>query len=238
MSAGRLYHERISMAKGKRFAKAQSLVDHTREYSLDEGMSLIKQTSTVKFDATVEIHLRLGIDTKKAEHIVRSSVVLPYATGKKRRIAVFAGPDKEAEAKAAGADLIGGAELVKHIQKTGKIDFDLAVTTPDFMKTLAPIARILGPKGLMPSPKSETITTNLAKTLGELHKGKLTFRSDTQGIVHAAIGKVSMADEHIKANAESFLDAVKKARPQDLKGTYLKSVTLASSMGPGIRVKI
>lgn len=226
------------MAKGKRYVKARALVDRTRDYSIEEAIQLIKQTSTVKFDATVEIHIRLGIDTKKAEQIVRSSVVLPNATGKKRRVAVFVAPEKEDEAKAAGADLVGGTELVKQIQQTSKIDFDIAVTTPDFMKTLAPIARILGPKGLMPSPKSETITTNLTKTLGELQKGKLTFRSDGQGIVHAAIGKASMTDEQIKANCESFLDAVKKARPQDLKGTYLQSVTLASSMGPGIQVKV
>ncbi|MBM3708689.1 MAG: 50S ribosomal protein L1 [Actinobacteria bacterium] len=226
------------MSKGKRLKKARALVDPTREYSVDEAVTLVKQTSTVKFDAAVEMHLRLGTDTKKAEHIVRASVVLPFSTGKKRRIAVFCSPEREQEAKTAGADLIGGAELVKKIQQTGKVDFDVAITTPDFMKAMATVARILGPKGLMPNPKSETITTNLSKAITELQKGKLTFRSDAQGIVHAAVGRVSMGDEELKANIGSFLDAVKKAKPQELKGTYLKSVTLASSMGPGIRVKI
>jgi large subunit ribosomal protein L1 len=226
------------MPKGKRYTAARALVDAAREYSLDEAIPLVKKTSTVKFDASVEIHIRLGIDTKKAEQLVRSSVVLPHATGKKRRIAVFVNPDKEKEAQTAGADLVGGAELVKKIQQNGKIDFDIAVTTPDFMKTMAPIARILGPKGLMPNPKSETITTNIARTLEELKKGKQTFRTDAHGNIHGSVGKVSMADENLRANIDAFLDAVKKARPQEMKGTFLRSLTLTSSMGPGIRVKI
>ncbi len=226
------------MPKGKRYVKAQALIDQAKEYSLDEGLKLVKETSQVKFDASVEMHIRLGIDPKKADQIVRSTVVLPNATGKKRRIAAFVNADKEQEAKAAGANLVGGPELVKSIQQSGKIEFDVAVTTPDFMKIMAPIARILGPKGLMPNPKSETITTNLSKTLGELQKGKLTFRSDAQGNLHTAIGKVSMADADLKANADTFLDAVKKAKPAEMKGTYIRSVTLASTMGPGIRVKI
>ncbi|MFH1171680.1 MAG: 50S ribosomal protein L1 [bacterium] len=226
------------MTKGKRYEKARALIDLAREYSIDEAIKIVKESSTVKFDATVEMHIRLGIDTKKAEQIVRSSVVLPYRSGKKRRIAVFVGPEKEREAREAGADVVGGIDSVKKIQQTGKVDFDLAVTTPDFMKNLASIARILGPKGLMPNPKSETITTNLRATLAELHKGKMTFRSDVQGNVHSAVGKVSLPENELQANCEAFLDAVKKARPQDLKGTYLRSLTLTSSMGPGIRVKM
>lgn len=224
--------------KGKRYEKARAMVDPSREYPVDEAVKLVKETSMVKFDASVEVHIRLGIDTKKAEQIVRSSVILPNASGKKRRIAVFVAPEKEQEAKAAGADIVGGPELVKKIQQTGKVDFDLAVTTPDFMKQMATVAKILGPKGLMPNPKSETITTNLKKTLGELQKGKLTFRSDDQGNVHAAVGKVSMADEQLRENLTVFFDAIKKARPQEMKGAYIRSCTLASSMGPGIRVKM
>lgn len=223
---------------GKRYEKARSLIEPKREYVLDEALKLVKETSTVKFDASVEVHLRLGIDTKKAEQIVRSSVVMPQSVGKKRIIAAFVGQDKEQEATAAGADVVGGEELVKKVRETGKCDFDVAITTPDFMKNMAQIARILGPKGLMPNPKSETITTNLTKTIHELQQGKLTFRSDAQGNLHAAVGRVSMAEGDLKANVEAFLDAVKRAKPQDMKGTYIRSITLTSSMGPGIRVKV
>lgn len=224
-------------ARGKRYFSARSRIEAGKEYTLVEGITLVKETSGVKFDASVEIHCRLGIDPKKAEQIVRTSVVLPHSTGKKRRIAVFTTPDKEAEAKAAGADLVGGDELVKEIQKTGKCDFDVAVATPDFMKNLAAVARILGQKGLMPNPKNETVTTNLAKTVSELHGGKLAVRSDDSGNVHGLVGKVSLSDTDLKENIETFLTAIKKAKPADSKGTYLKSITLSSTMGPGIRIR-
>lgn len=223
---------------GKRYSDARSKVDRAKEYSLDEAIALVKETGAAKFDASVEIHIRLGIDPKKAEQIVRSTVVLPHAVGKKRVIAAFVAPAKEAEAKAAGADIVGGQELVDEIVKTGKINFDIAVTTPDFMKNMAKVARILGPKGMMPMPKSETITTNLAKTIGELKGGKQTFRSDDTGNVHLAIGKVSMTPEALKENITLFLDAIKRARPQEMKGTYIKGITLASTMGPGIRMQM
>lgn len=226
------------MSKGKRFRAVLEKVDRTKEYSLDEAISLVKETSQLKFDATIELHLHLGIDPKKGEQIVRSSVTLPHAAGKKRRIAAFVAADKEAETKAAGADLVGGVELVKQIQTTGKIDFDVALTTPDFMKNLAVVAKILGPKGLMPNPKNETITTNLAKTIGELAGGKQTFRSDDGGNVHGVVGKASFTPDQIKENFNTFLDAVKRAKPKDLKGTYIQSITLASTMGPGVRIKL
>lgn len=223
---------------GKRFKEAQSKIDRTRDYTADEALALVKDTAGLKFDATIEVHMHLGINPKKAEQIVRSTVLYPHSVGKKRRIAVFTTSDKEQEAKTAGAEVVGGEELVKEIQKTGKCDFDLAIATPDFMKTLAPIARTLGQKGLMPNPKNETITTNLAKTIKELLGGKQTFRSDDTGNVHAIIGKASMPIEQLKDNYATFLGAVKKAKPQDMKGTYLRSVTVASTMGPGIRVKV
>lgn len=226
------------MKAGKRFRTAAERIDRTKEYALEEAVSLVKETSRLKFDATIEVHLHLGIDPKKGEHIVRSSVTLPHAAGKKRRIAAFVNPDKEADAKAAGAELVGGVELVKQIQSTGKINFDVAVTTPDFMKNLASVAKILGPKGLMPNPKSETITTNITKTLKELAGGKQTFRSDDGGNVHGVVGKASFTPEQIKENFTAFLDAVKRAKPSDLKGTYIQTVTLASTMGPGIRIKL
>lgn len=225
------------MSTGKKYREAAQKIETGREYGIDEALALLKGLPQPKFDGTVELHMRLGIDPKKAEQIVRSTVVLPHASGKARRIAAFVSPDKEAEAKAAGASLVGGAELVKEIQTTNKIAFDVAVTTPDFMKTLAPLARVLGPKGLMPNPKSETITTNLAKTIKELSAGKQTFRSDAGGNVHGVIGKVSQDSGQLKENFEVFVAAVKRAKPDDVKGTYLKTVTLASTMGPGIRVK-
>lgn len=223
--------------RGNRYTQARSMIEPGKEYVLEDAMRLLKETSKVKFDASVEIHCHLGIDTKKAEQIVRTSVVLPHSTGKKRRIAAFTTPDKEQEAKKAGADIVGGEELVKEILKTGKADFDVAVATPDFMKSLAPAARILGQKGLMPNPKNETVTTNLAKTIQELQGGKLTVRSDESGNVHGLVGKVSLSDKDLADNIQAFLAAIKKAKPADTKGTYLRSITVTSTMGPGIRVR-
>ena len=162
--------------RGKRYAAAKSLIQQGKDYSLDEALDLLKKTAGVKFDASVEVHMRLGIDPKKAEQIVRTSIVLPNSTGKKRKIAVFTTPAHEAEAKQAGANIVGGEELVKEIQKTGKTDFDVAIATPDFMRNLATVARTLGQRGLMPNPKNETVTANLAKTIQELASGKLTVR--------------------------------------------------------------
>jgi large subunit ribosomal protein L1 len=224
-------------ARGKRYAQARSRIDRGKEYSLEEAVKLVKETSKVKFDASVEVHCRLGIDPKKAEQTVRTSVVLPHSTGKKRKIAVFTSPDKEREAKTAGADIVGGEELVKEILKTGKADFDIAIATPDFMKSLAPAARVLGQKGLMPNPKNETVTTNLAKTIKELQGGKLTVRSDESGNVHGLVGKVSLSDQALADNIQAFLAAIKKAKPSDTKGTYLRSMTVTSAMGPGIRMR-
>lgn len=224
--------------RGKRYTAAKSLIEQGKDYALDEALDLLKKTAGVKFDASVEVHIRLGIDPKKAEQIVRTSIVLPNSTGKKRKIAVFTSPAREAEAKQAGASIVGGDELVKEILKSGKTDFDVAVATPDFMKDLAKVARILGQRGLMPNPKNETVTTNLTKTITELQGGKITVRSDDSGNVHGLVGKVSMADDVLKANIESFIAAIKKAKPADSKGTYLRTVTLTTAMGPGIRVRV
>lgn len=224
--------------RGKRYTAARALVEQGKDYTLDEALDLLQKTAGVKFDASVEVHMRLGIDPKKAEQIVRTSIVLPHSTGKKRKIAVFTTPAHEAEARAAGATIVGGEELVKEIQKTGKTDFAIAVATPDFMKNLATIARTLGQRGLMPNPKNETVTANLTKTIQELASGKLTVRSDDSGNVHGLVGKVSMAKDSLKANIETFIVAVKKAKPADAKGTYLRTVTLTTAMGPGIRVRV
>ncbi len=231
------YNRPRAPKRGKRYAAARALVDRTKDYSLAEALHIAKQTSNVQFDASVEIHCNLGIDPKRAEQTVRFSLQLPHSTGRTRRIAVFTTPAHEAEATQAGADIVGGDELVKTIQKTGKCSFDVAVATPDFMKNLAAIARILGQKGLMPSPKNETVTTNIAKTVRELAGGKQTFRSDDSANIHALVGKTSMADERLSENITAFLAAVKRAKPADAKGTYLRSITLATAMGPGIRVR-
>lgn len=225
-------------ARGKRYAQARFTIERGKEYALADAIKLVKETSTVKFDASVEIHCRLGVDTKKAEQLVRTSVVLPHSTGKKRKIAVFTTPEREQEAKAAGADIVGGNDFVKEIIKTGKADFDVAIATPDFMKSLAPAARTLGQKGLMPNPKNETVTTNLKKTIQELQGGKLTVRSDESGNVHGLVGKVSLSDQDLSDNIQAFLAAIKKAKPADTKGTYLRSITVTSAMGPGIRVRV
>ncbi len=224
-------------ARGKRYAQARSKIERGKEYALPEAVRLVKETATVKFDASVEIHCRLGVDTKKAEQLVRTSVVLPHSTGKKRRIAVFTTPEKEQEAKDAGADIVGGNDFVKEIIKTGKADFDVAIATPDFMKSLTPAARTLGQKGLMPNPKNETVTTNLKKTIRELQGGKLTVRSDESGNVHGLVGKVSLSDKDLSDNIQAFLTAIKKAKPADVKGTYLRTITVTSAMGPGIRIR-
>lgn len=224
--------------QGKKYKAAREQVERGKEYPLAEAVALVKATSTVKFDASVELHMHLGIDPKRAEQIVRVSAVLPHGTGKKRVIAAFTTPAHEKEAKTAGADIVGGEELVKEIQKTGKCNFAIAVATPDFMKQLAPVARILGQKGLMPNPRNETVTTNLQKTISELQGGKLTLRSDDTGNIHALVGKVSLPEASLLANIETVVSAVKRARPTEQKGTYVRSVTITSAMGPGIRVKV
>lgn len=225
-------------ARGKRYAAARAKIDRTASYDLDTALALVKDTSGTKFDASVELHCHLGIDPKRAEQTVRFSLLLPHSSGKKRTIAVFTTPAHESEAKKAGVSIVGGDELVKEIQKTGKCNFDIAVATPDFMKSLASIARILGQKGLMPSPKNETITTNITKTIQELVGGKQSFRSDEGGNIHALVGKVSMDVATLKENIEVFLAALKRAKPSEMKGTYMRTVTLASAMGPGIRVRV
>lgn len=218
----------------KRFIEAQKLIDGTMTYSPEQAVDLVKKTSTVKFDAGVEIHLRLGIDPKKADQIVRGSVSLPHGTGKTKRVAVFAeGKDAEAATKA-GADLVGGPELIKQIKEKGTTDFEVAIAHPTMMRHLGQIAKLLGPKGLMPNPKNDTVTPNVAKAVKDLQGGKVTFRNDETGNIHQLIGRASFDAKPLQENLTAFLDAVKRARPQATKGTYILSATLTSSMGPGI----
>lgn len=226
------------MKKGKKYTEAQKKVEKDKVYSLDEAVALLPKTSSTKFDATVEIHIRLGIDPKQGDQQVRGTVLLPHAFGKKKRIAVFANDHDQDKARRAGADIVGGEELVKEIKQKGKIDFDIALATPDMMRALSQIAKILGPKGLMPSPKSETVTTSIVKAIQELSKGKAAYKNDSSGNVHLAVGKVSMDKKALRENVMAFVEAVKQAKPETVKGSYLVGMTLATTMGPGIRFRV
>ena len=211
-------------------------VDSKKIYGIDEAIELVKDTSAVKFDATVEVHVRLGIDVKKSDQQVRATVALPHGAGKNKKIAAFVGDNDEKAAKDAGADFIYGEEDIKKIKDTGKIEFDIAVATPEMMPKLAQAAKILGPKGLMPNPKTDTVGKDAAKMISELKKGKAAFKTDDTGNVHQAIGKVSFTAEQLKANYTAFMEALKKAKPASSKGTYMQAVYLTSSMGPSVKV--
>ncbi|MEW6610992.1 MAG: 50S ribosomal protein L1 [Patescibacteria group bacterium] len=221
---------------GKRYNESQKLIDPKKSYTPEEAIALVKQTSKVKFDASVEVHYHLGIDPKKGEQQVRGVVALPHGTGRVKRIAVFTEGDKAEEAKKAGADVVGGEELIKEIKSSEKMDFDVAVATPDMMKALSGIAKILGPKGLMPSPRNETVTMEIGKTVAALKKGKVTFKNDDTANIHQVIGKVSWDQKMLWENFKTFHEAVRKAKPPTSKGVYFLTITLTSSMGPGIRV--
>lgn len=221
--------------RGKKYREAYAKIERERQYDLEEALQLIKQTSTVKFDASVELHVNLGVDPRQADQMVRASVVLPAGTGKSLRVAVLTGADKQADAKQAGADLVGETDLIAQIEK-GQLDFDVLVTTPDMMPQLGKLAKILGPKGLMPNPKSGSVTTDVAKAVKAAKAGKVEFRIDKQAIVHQAIGKVSFSDADLLANARAQIAAIMHAKPAGAKGTYVKGIALTTSMGPSIRL--
>ena len=226
------------MPHGKKYLEAKKLIDPKKVYSPEEAVELVKKTNPAKFDASVEIHIRLGIDPTKGEQQVRGTVALPHGTGKSKRVAAFVPADKEKEARDAGADLVGGEELVAEIAKTQKIGFDVAVATPDMMPKLAKVAKILGPKGLMPNPKSETVGANVKKMVEELKKGKIAFKNDDSGNVHIVIGKVSAESSKLLENLKAVTDVIKRARPASAKGIFIENAALTSSMGPSIRIQI
>jgi len=226
------------MPKGKRYAAVAAKIEKNKVYNLTEALDFILTNKTERFDTAVELHLNLGIDPKKSDQQLRGTIVLPHGTGKSKRIAAFVGSDKEADAKAAGADLIGSEELIAQIKQTEKTDFDLAVATPDMMPKLAAIAKILGTRGLMPSPKNDTVTTNVKKAIEELKKGKVTFKNDTTGNIHQVVGKLSFGKDNLTENITLFVEAIKKAKPASSKGTYLKSITLCTAMGPGLKITL
>lgn len=227
----------MSKKKSKRYQEEMKKIDAKKVYSPTEALQLIKEGAKTKFDQSVEVHIRLGIDPKAPDQIVRGGVVLPHGTGQTKKVIAFVTPDLAEQAKKAGADLIGDEETINTIRTTGRCDFEVAVAVPQVMKKLGPIARILGQKGLMPNPKNETVTTNVSKTIADIKKGKANFRSDDSGNLHQVIGKVSFAAEHLSENFTTLIDAVQKSKPDTLKGTFFNSVSLCSSMGPSIRVK-
>lgn len=223
--------------RGKNYRKSVELVDRAKLYELTEAIELAKQTSTVKFDATLELHMNLGIDPKQADQTVRLSLMLPAGTGKTLRVAAFVPAAHEDDAKKAGADLAGADKLMEKIEK-GELNFDVLITTPDMMPQLAKLAKILGPKGLMPNPKSGTVTTDVTKAISEAKKGKVEIRTDKQGIVHQSAGKISFKNEDLRANLKALILDIQKAKPTTSKGTYVKAIALSTSMGPGIRLDV
>ena len=225
------------MAHGKKYVEAAKLVDRSQAYGPSDAARLVKETSTVAFDASVEAHLRLGVDPRHADQLVRGTVVLPHGTGKVVRAAVFAQGEKAQEALRAGADEVGGEDLVKKIE-AGWLEFDVALATPDMMGQVGRLGKILGRRGLMPNPKAGTITFDLDRAIREVKAGRVEFKVDKAGIVHAAVGKVSFDADQLVANLATLVDAINRAKPAGAKGTYLRTLSITSTMGPGIRVDI
>jgi large subunit ribosomal protein L1 len=222
---------------GKKYEQAAALVDRTRAYAPDEAVELLKQTTYVSFDASAEAHIRLGVDPRHADQMVRGTVVLPHGTGKRITAVVFAQGEKAQEALRAGADEVGGEDLAKRIE-AGWLDFDVAIATPDMMGTVGRLGRILGRRGLMPNPKSGTVTFDIERAIKEVKAGRVEFKVDKAGIIHTPFGKASFEPQQLNENLAALIDAINRARPSAAKGQYFKSLTVASTMGPGIRVDV
>lgn len=222
---------------GKKYREAEKLVDRDKKYSIEEAIGLLKKTNMTKFDASCEVHMRLGLDPTKADQMVRGTTTLPHGTGKTLRVVAFVSDDKAKEAKTAGATEAGAEDLIEKVAK-GWMDFDIAVATPDMMKSLGKIAKTLGQKGLMPNPKSGTVTPEPAKIIKELMTGKIEYRLDKQAIVHNIFGKVSFDESHLKENLQTFVKAIMEAKPGGSKGTYVRSASVSTTMGPGISLDV
>ena len=226
------------MKHGKKYVEAAKLVDRATLYEPDEAIALAKKTAVAKVDETMEVHIRTGWDGRHADQQIRGAVVLPNGTGKTVRVLVFAKGDKVNEAEAAGADYVGGEELIPKIQNEGWLDFDVVVATPDMMGVVGRLGKVLGPKGLMPNPKAGTVTMDVTKAINDIKAGKIEYRLDKNNIVHVPVGKASFTDEALQENFKALMDAIVKARPSALKGQYLRSITLTSTMGPGVKVSV
>ena len=226
------------MKRGKRYQEAAKNIDRSVQYDVAEAISLAKKSAVAKFDETIEVHIRTGCDGRHAEQQIRGAVVLPNGTGKTVKVLVFAKGDKVNEAEAAGADYVGGEELIPKIQNDGWLDFDVVVATPDMMGVVGRLGKVLGPKGLMPNPKAGTVTMDVTKAINDIKAGKIEYRLDKANIIHVPIGKASFTEEKLQENFNALMEAIVKARPSALKGQYLKSITITSTMGPGVKVSV
>ena len=226
------------MKRGKKYVEAAKNIDRGAQYDVDEAMGLVKKAAVAKFDETIEAHIRTGCDGRHAEQQIRGAVVLPHGTGKSVKVLVIAKGDKLDEAQAAGADFVGGEELVPKIQNEGWLDFDVVVATPDMMGVVGRLGRVLGPKGLMPNPKAGTVTMDVTKAVNDIKAGKIEYRLDKTNIIHVPVGKASFTEEQLADNFQTLMDAINKAKPSSLKGQYIKSITLAPTMGPGVKINV
>ena len=226
------------MKHGKKYVDSLKLVDRTNLYEVNEALELCVKTSTAKFDETVEVHVKLGVDGRHADQQVRGAIVLPNGTGKSVRVLAICKGDNEKAAQAAGADFVGAEDLIPKIQNEGWLDFDVVVATPDMMGVVGRLGRVLGPKGLMPNPKAGTVTMDVTKAINDIKAGKIEYRLDKTNIIHVPIGKASFTEEQLADNFQTLMDAINKAKPSSLKGQYIKSISLAPTMGPGVKVNV
>ena len=224
------------MKRGKKYLEAAKAIDRATSYDTEEAISLAKKAAVAKFDETIEVHIRTGCDGRHAEQQIRGAVVLPHGTGKTVKVLVFAKGTKVDEAQAAGADYVGGEELIPKIQNEGWLDFDVVVATPDMMGVVGRLGRVLGPKGLMPNPKAGTVTMDVTKAINDIKAGKIEYRLDKNNIIHVPLGKASFEEDALRENFQTLIDAINKAKPSTLKGQYLRSVTIAPTMGPGVKL--
>jgi large subunit ribosomal protein L1 len=227
---------RLEKKRGKKYRQVAELIEEDKEYDPEEGVDLVKRVSTSTFDGTIELHMRLGVDPRHADQVVRGVAVLPHGTGKQQRIIAFAQGEKVREAEEAGADEVGGDDLAKRIQD-GWLDFDVAVATPDMMGTVGKLGRVLGPRGLMPNPKTGTVTFDIGRAIDEIRKGRVEFRVDRTGIIHVPIGKVSFEQQQLLDNLATMVDAIVRARPTGARGTYVRSIAISPTMGPGVALE-